>query len=104
MVLNLNVIIIFLQSIKCNVFINLVWDNIDRLEEIIIGGGIMYRVNGIVVQLKVYGSYFLNVLRFLVEKRKQRSIILESLLFLIYIFGDKVGLQLFIINCFDNLR
>lgn len=101
---NLNATTILPQSIKCNVFTNLAWDNIDRLEETITGGGTMHRVNGIVVQPKVYGPHLPNAPRPLVEKRKQRSITLESPPLSTYISGDKVGPQLFTTNCPDNLR
>ncbi len=39
-------------SIQPNVFVNLAWDNIDRLEETLTGKGTSHRVNGIVVQAK----------------------------------------------------
>ncbi|KAK3874081.1 hypothetical protein Pcinc_020951 [Petrolisthes cinctipes] len=35
----------------------LAWDNIDRLEETLIGGGTSHRVNGIAVQPTVYGPH-----------------------------------------------
>ena len=44
-------------SIHPNVFVNLAWDNIDRLEETLTGKGTSHRVNGIVVQAKVYGPF-----------------------------------------------
>lgn len=40
---------LFFVFIKLYVFINFVWDNIDRIEEILLGKGIFYCVNGIVV-------------------------------------------------------
>ena len=43
------------SNIQPHVFTNLAWDNIDRLEETISGGGTSHRVNGLAVQRKVYG-------------------------------------------------
>ena len=43
------------EGIKSNVMTTLAWDNIDRLEETLSGGNTSHRVNGIVVQPKVFG-------------------------------------------------
>ena len=42
------------EGIKPNVMTTLAWDNIDRLEETLSGGNTSHRVNGIVVQPKVF--------------------------------------------------
>ena len=101
---NLNATTILPQSIKGNVFTNFAWDNIDRLEETITGGGTTHRVNGIVVQPQVYGPHLPNAPLPLVEKCKQRSITLESQPLSTYISGDRVGPQQLTTNCPDNLR
>ena len=44
-------------DIKPYVFTNLAWDNIDRLEETLTGTGTSHRVNGITVQLKIFGPH-----------------------------------------------
>ena len=44
-------------TIQPNVFTNLAWDNIDRLEETLTGKGTTHRVNGILVQPTVYGPH-----------------------------------------------
>ena len=43
------------KCVQPNVFTHLVWDNIDRLEETLSGGGTSHRVNGIIMQPKVEG-------------------------------------------------
>ena len=48
---NLNQTTILPGTIQPNVFTNLAWDNIDRLEETFTGKGTTHRVNGIVVRI-----------------------------------------------------
>ena len=45
------------QKIHPHVLTTLAWDNIDRLEEALSGGGTSHRVNGIAVQPNVYGPF-----------------------------------------------
>ena len=47
---SLNERVVLPTAIKPNVFTNLAWDNIDRLEETLSGQGTSHRVNGIAVQ------------------------------------------------------
>ena len=42
---------------KPHVFSNLVWNNVDRLEETLIGKGISHQVNGIAVQSRLDGPH-----------------------------------------------
>lgn len=44
------------SSINPYVFTNLAWDNVDRLEETLSGKGTSHRVNGIVIQPRVFGT------------------------------------------------
>ena len=66
------------DTIRPNVFTNLAWDNVDRLEETLTGGGPSHRVNGIVVQPKVYGPCLLKPSLPGIRKQKQRSITQEE--------------------------
>ena len=59
-------------SVHPNVFVNLAWDSIDRLEETLTGKDTSHRVNGIVVQAKVYGP-FVPELIFSILKRRSRD-------------------------------
>ena len=49
MAANLNQKVVLLGTIQPNLFPNLAWDNIDRLEETLTGEGATHHVNGIVV-------------------------------------------------------
>ena len=51
----------------------LAFDNIDRLENTLSGGGTSHRVNGIAVQHAVYGPHLESITLPRVEKSKQRS-------------------------------
>lgn len=79
--------------IKPHVFTNLAWDNIDRLEETLSGKGTSHRVNGIVVQAKVYGPDLPRSELPLVAKKKQRSISVEHQKLDVYVAGTRVGPQ-----------
>jgi len=68
----------------------LVWDNIDFLEETATGAGTSHRVNGIIVQQKVYGPK-LESARPVIEKKKQRSIKYEEQQLPIYNTGKREG-------------
>ena len=43
------------RGIKPNVQVTLAYDNIDRLEETLGGGGTSHRVNGIIIQPRAFG-------------------------------------------------
>ena len=77
------------DTIRPNVFTNLAWDNVDRLEETLTGGGPSHRVNGIVVQLKVYGPCLLKPSLPGIRKQKQRSITQEVPSLCTYISGER---------------
>lgn len=79
------------DTIRPNVFTNLAWDNVDRLEETLIGGGTSHRVNGIVFQPKVYGSCLPKPSLPAIRKQKQRSITQEVPSLFTYISGERVG-------------
>ncbi|KAK3738575.1 hypothetical protein QZH41_001183 [Actinostola sp. cb2023] len=71
---NLNQTTILPGTIQPNVFTNLAWDNIDRLEETLTGKGTTHRVNGIAVQPRVFGPHPPPAELPPILKRKQRSI------------------------------
>ena len=79
------------DTIRPNVFTNLAWDNVDRLEETLTAGGTSHRVNGIVVQPKVYGPYLPKASLPAIRKQKQRSITQEVPSLCTYISGERVG-------------
>lgn len=87
---NLNQSIILPGTIQPNVFTNLAWDNIDRLEETLTGEGTSHRVNGIAVQPTVYGPHLPPNLPS-IPKKKQRTIMEEARPLRIYIAGERVG-------------
>ena len=78
-------------SIQPNVFANLAWDNIDRLEETPTGKGTSHRVNGIVVQAKVFGPFLPRAELPHIEKKKQRSVSAEYQALEVYVAGARVG-------------
>ena len=88
---NLNQTTILPGTIQQNVFTNLAWDNIDRLEETLTGKGTTHRVNGIVVQPTVYGPHLPCAELPAIMKRKQRSITHEVRPLATYIAGERVG-------------
>ena len=76
---------------KC-VFTTLVWDNIDRVEETLSGGGTSHRVNGIAIQhKKCYQDVELQRVSPKVEKTKQRTISTDSHSIPIYNAGKRIG-------------
>ena len=93
MAANLNQRVVLPAVIQPNVFTNLAWDNIDRLEETLTGGGTTHRVNGIAVQPKVYGPQLPSAQPPIVGKRKQRTITQEVQPLAEYIAGERVGPQ-----------
>lgn len=88
---NLNQSPILPEAIKPNVFTNLAWDNIDRLEETLTGEGTTHRVNGIAIQPRVYGPHLPQAALPVIPKRKQRSITQEVRPLQTYISGERVG-------------
>lgn len=84
--------ILLLDNIQFYVSIILVWDNIDCLEEMLLGEGILYRVNGIVVQVRYFGLYFFLELLMYIVKIKKRSVeVLGIENFFFYNVGDCCG-------------
>ena len=77
-------------STKPDVFTNLAWDNIDRLEETLIGTGTSHRVNGIVVQANVYGPHLSRTDLPHTEKPKQRSVTIEDQGLEVYVTVEQV--------------
>ena len=75
---NLNQTTILPGAIQPNAFTNLPWDNIDRLEETLTGGGTTHRVNGTAVQPRVFGPHLPAPQVPPILKQKQRSIIHEE--------------------------
>ena len=47
----------FPDNIKPHISTWLAWDNIDRLEETLSGGGMLHRVNGIAIQARQTSSF-----------------------------------------------
>ena len=88
---NLNQTTILPGTIQPYVFTNLAWDNIDRLEETLTGGGTTHRVNGIAVQPRVFGPHPPPPQLPPILKRKQRSITYEEQPLPAYIAGERVG-------------
>ena len=67
------------------------WDNIDRLEETLTGKGTSHRVNGIVVQAKVFGPFLPRAELPHIEKKKQRSVSAEYQGLEVYVAGARAG-------------
>lgn len=88
---NVNQMTILPETSRPNVFTNLAWDNIDRLEETLTGGGTTHRVNGIGVQSKVFGPYLPPAQLPSILKHKQRSIAHDEQPSPAYIAGERVG-------------
>eukprot|EP00794_Sanderia_malayensis_P011668 gene11668-12876_t len=80
--------------IKPHVFTNLAWDNIDRLEETLTGKGTSHRVNGIVVQSRVFGPDLPRDDLPQIEKTKSRTLVVEHQELEVYVAGKRVDPQL----------
>jgi len=78
------------SKIHPNVFTTLAWDNIDRIEETLSGGGTSHRVNGIAVQPKFIGPQ-LPQQRTSVKKTTKRSIDIISEPLPCYNSGNRLG-------------
>ena len=83
------------DDIHPNIMATLAWDNIDRLEDTLSGGGTSHRVNGIVVQPKSYGPHLAprDELHTSAQEsgRKQRTLTLIQPLLPVYNSGERVG-------------
>ena len=77
-------------NIHPGMFTTLAWDNIDRLEETISGGGTLHRVNGIAIQKKPSEPMPAKVLPS-VSKTKKRSIAATVPVLPPYNFGKRAG-------------
>ena len=81
------------DNIKPYVSTSLAWDNIDRLEETLSGGGTSHRVNGIAIQALQYGPDLPPVQKTpTVTKSKQRSVeVVGNNELAIYNAGERCG-------------
>lgn len=80
-------------SVKPYIFTNLAWDNIDRLEETLTGRGTSHRVNGIVVQARVFGPELPKNELPRIDKAKLRSLDIDHQELEVYVPGKRVGPQ-----------
>lgn len=83
--------IILPENIHPYLFTNLAFDNIDRLEETLTGGGTTHCVNGIAVQPRVFGPHPPKKALPSVPKKKQRSVAVEDSPLQPYISGARTG-------------
>ena len=90
-------------DIHPGVFTTLAWDNIDRLEETLSGGGTSHRVNGIAVQRKLIGPLPAKRLQ-PVEKSKRRSIPADTDMIPIYNAGKRVGPRMIVSVDHDTMN
>ena len=81
------------SSMKPYVFTTLAWDNIDRLEETLTGKGSSHRVNGIAVQVRIYGPHLPTADVPCIEKKKQRSVNVDHQELKVYVAGTRIGPQ-----------
>ena len=91
---NLNQQALIPRSIQPYTFTKLAWDNIDRLEETLSGKGTSHRVNGIVVQARVYGPHLQKQALPETAKNRQRSLNVSDHELTTYIAGQCIGPQL----------
>ena len=83
--------IILPENIHPYIFTNLAFDNIDRLEETLTGGGTTHRVNSIAVQPRVFGLHPPKKALPSIPKKRQRSVAVENNLLQPYISGARIG-------------
>jgi len=84
--------VILPSTVKPNVFTNLAWDNIDRLEETLSGQGTSHRVNGIAIQPRGFGPDPPHVEFPRIDNSKKRSLNFENQAELdVYVSGARVG-------------
>ncbi|KAG1659185.1 hypothetical protein GQR58_022660 [Nymphon striatum] len=87
-----NVGIALPDAIRPYVYATLAWDNIDRLEETLSGGGTSHRVNGIIVQPLMYGPELPKKHDDIaIPKKKARHIEPLTLSLPIYNAGERAG-------------
>jgi len=79
------------QNIHPHVFTTLAWDNIDRIEETLTGASTSHRVNGIIVQPRVFGPEPYKPPLPTIPKNKKRSLMIEDTPLPIYTAGERVG-------------
>ena len=81
------------SSIKSYIFTLLAWDNIDRQEETLSGKGTSHRVNGVVIQPKVFGPDPPPKELPSINRSKQRALQLDHQVedLDVYISGSRVG-------------
>ena len=72
-------------------FTTMAWDNIDMLEETLTGAGTSHRVNGIIIQPRVYGPHQKPQQIPAMKKQKLRSIVVDDLNLPVYNSGDRTG-------------
>ena len=94
--------VILPDDIQPYVFATLAWDNIDRLEETLTGGGTSHRVNGIAVQPRMFGPNPLQPKRPVIPKSHRKMVEVDEIPLPIYVPGIKVGPQ--ILNTIDADR
>lgn len=78
-------------SLQSGAFTTLAWDNIDRIEETLSGGGTSHRVNGIAIQQKDLTNMDGPTIMPSIPKTKQRSISSSPTLLPIYNAGKRKG-------------
>ena len=83
--------VILPQHIQPYLFTNLAFDNIDHLEETLIGGGTSHCANGIAVQPRVFGPHPPKKPLPVIPKTKQHSASVEDKPLPGYISGERVG-------------
>ena len=91
---SLNKRVILPKTVHPYVFANVSWDDIDQLEETLSGRGTSHRVNGIIVQPRVFGPHLpCNDPPQMTKKKKtkRRSINTEAETLDSYISGQRVG-------------
>lgn len=81
------------QQVQPYVFTNLSWDNIDRLEATVTGGGTSHRVNGIAVQPRVFGPHPPKDPLPVIEKTKKRALPVDTQELRMYVSGKRPGPQ-----------
>ena len=81
------------DNIKPHISTSLAWDNIDRLEGTLSGGGMTHRVNGIAIQARHLGPDLPPAqVTPVITKSKQRSLeVISECHFPIYIAGERCG-------------
>ena len=80
------------NNIQPHVSTTLAWDNIDRLDETLLGEGTSHRVNGVAVQARYFGPQLPSETSTHIVKTKKRSVeALDTENLPIYNSGDRCG-------------